>query len=252
MRIARTIITSFLVAGCLFCLCGTGYSQGTNLGTIRGTVTDPNGAVIPHASVQITDQATGISRDLITDNEGNYEANALKPGNYKVTVTASGFKTTVMDAVVKGSDVVRADFKTEIGAQSENVTVSGVEAGLIEKEQPVIAGTLNNRQLIEVPRDSRDIYEFLYLNPDITQETIGELTVLSKNFTDEYSGIANIRVETKRGGREYHGSLFYNNKNSALAAVRVQDKMRPQLSFPPQILQASQYPSLTLMRRVGI
>ncbi len=53
MRIARTIITSFLVSGCLFCLCGTDYSQGTNLGTIRGTVTDPNGAVIPHASVQI-------------------------------------------------------------------------------------------------------------------------------------------------------------------------------------------------------
>lgn len=266
MRIARTIIMDLLVAGCLIGVATTSFSQGTNLGTIRGTVTDPNGAVIPHASVQVTDQATGISRDLTTDNEGNYEANALKQGNYKVTVTASGFKTTVMDAVVKGSDVVRADFKTEIGAQSENVTVSGVEAGLIEKEQPVIAGTLNNRQLIEVPRDSRDIYEFLYLNPDITQgpngdgsfkfiggqsygasfsldsqrtnggifgeptasqpslETIGQLTVLSKNFTAEYSGIANIRVETKRGGREYHGSLFYNNKNSALAAVRVQDK----------------------------
>jgi hypothetical protein len=274
MRIARTIIMSLLVSGCLFCLASTGYSQGTNLGAIRGSVTDPNGAVIPNATVQVTDQATGISRDLTSDSEGNYEVAALKPGTYKVTVTASGFKTTVKEVVVKGSDTVRADVETEIGAPSETVSVSGAEAGLIERDQPVLAGSLNNRQLLEVPRDSRDIYQFLYLNPDITQgaggdgtfkfigaqsygaafsldgqrsnggifgeptssqpslETIGELTVLSKNFTAEYSGIANIRIETKRGTQDYHGSLFYNNKNSALAAWSVQDK-NAQASFLP-------------------
>ncbi|MFN2531365.1 MAG: TonB-dependent receptor domain-containing protein [Pyrinomonadaceae bacterium] len=266
MPILRSITISLLTIICALCVVPSDYAQGTNLGTIRGTVTDPNGAILPNASVEITDQATGISRNLTTDSEGNFEATALKPGTYKITVTASGFKTSVVDAVVKGSDVVRADVKTEVGAPTESVTVSGIEAGLIEKEQPVIAGTLNNRQLIDVPRDSRDIYEFLYLNPDITQgpngdgsfkfiggqsygasfsldsqrtnggifgeptasqpslETIGELTVLSKNFTAEYSGIANIRIDTKRGGKDFHGSLFYNNKNSALAAETVQDK----------------------------
>jgi hypothetical protein len=266
MRIVRTTITSFLPIAFLFCLCVSVFSQGTNLGTIRGTVTDVNGAVIANAAVQVTDQATGLSRDLTTNSQGNYEAAALKPGTYKVTVAAPGFKTSVIDAVVTGSDTVRADVKSEVGAQTQSVIILGGEAGIIEKEQPVISGTLNNRQLIEVPRDSRDIYEFLYLNPDITQgpggdgtfkfigaqsygaafsldgqrtnggifgeptqsqpslETIGELTVLSKNFTAEYSGIANIRVETKRGTKDYHGSLFYNNKNSALAAWSIQDK----------------------------
>ena len=175
MRITRTIIASVLVTGWLLCLGGTGYSQGTNLGTIRGSVTDPNGAVIPNAAVQITDQATALSRDLTTDNQGNYEAAALKPGNYKVTVTAAGFKTTVVDAVVAGSDVVRADVKTEIGAPSESVSVSA-EAGLIEKDQGVLSSTLNNRQLLEIPRDSREILEFLYLNPDITQGPGGDGT----------------------------------------------------------------------------
>jgi hypothetical protein len=274
MRIVRTIISSALTLGVLLCVSVTIYSQGTNLGTIRGTVTDPNGAVIPNAAVKVTDQTTGLSRDVTTDAEGNYEVAALKAGNYKITVAAPGFKTAEVDAVLKGSDVVRADVRTEVGAQSENVLITGAEAGVIEKEQPVIAGTLNNRQLIEIPRDSRDIYEFLYLNPDITQgpngdgsfkfiggqsygasfsldsqrtnggifgeptgsqpslETIGELVVLSKNFTAEYSGIANIRVETKRGGSAYHGSLFYNNKNDALAAWSVQDK-NAQSSFLP-------------------
>ncbi|HEY0380220.1 MAG TPA: carboxypeptidase-like regulatory domain-containing protein [Pyrinomonadaceae bacterium] len=262
----RTIIASLLVTFCLFCLASAGYSQGTNLGTIRGTVTDPNGDVIPGAAVQVTDQETGLSRDATTDSQGTYEAAALKPGSYKVTVTAAGFKTTVIDVIVNGTEVVAADVKTEIGAPSESVSITA-EAGLIQREQPVISGTLDNRQLLDVPRDSREIYEFLYLNPDITQgpggdgtfkfigaqsygatfsldgqrtnggifgeptssqpslETIGELTVLSKNFTAEYSGIANIRIETKRGGSEYHGSLFYNNKNSAVAARSIQDKI---------------------------
>src|ERR1044072_7594161 len=279
MKIVRTIKTSVLVAGFLMCFMAVAHAQGTNFGTLRRTVTDPAGAVIPNAAVKVTDQSTGLSRDLTTDGEGNFEVTALKAGTYKVTVTATGFKTTEVDAVIKGSDVVRADVRTEVGAQSENVLITGAEAGLIEKEQPVISQTINNRQLLEVPRDSRDIYEFLYLNPDITQgpngdgsfkyiggqsygasfsldsqrtnggifgeptgsqpslETIGELTVLSKNFTAEYSGIATIRVETKRGGAAYHGSLFYNNKNDALAAWTVQDKNAQAAFLPSADLQ---------------
>ncbi len=275
MRIIRTIITSLLVAGCLFCFCDTGYSQGTNLGTIRGTVTDPNGAALPNATVQVTDLETGIQRDLTTNSEGNYEAANLKPGNYKVTITASGFKTSVANVVLNGSDTVRADVKVEIGDANATVDVATTEAGLIQTESSMVLDTLTNRQLQEVPRDSRDIYQFLYLNPNITQsaegggfkfigsqsygaaftldgqrsngaifgdpsasqpslETIGELTVLSNNFSAEYAGIANVRVVTKRGGNEYHGSLFYNNKNSALAAWRIQDKIA-QAAFTPTL-----------------
>jgi hypothetical protein len=244
----------------------TALAQGTNLGTIRGTVTDANGDVIPNASVKITDKATGLSRDLTTNGQGNYEAAALKPGSYEVMVVATGFKKTIVETVLNGSETIRADIKAEVGTQNETVTVTGNDAGLIQRDQPVISGTLTNQQLQEVPRDSREILEFLYLNPDITQgpngdgsfkflgaqsygatfsldgqrtnggifgeptssqpslETVGELIVLSKNFTAEYSGVANIRIETKRGGSEYHGSLFYNNKNSALAARSIQEK----------------------------
>ena len=282
MRIVRTIIRSLLVTGCLFSVASLVLSQGTNFGTIRGTVTDPNGAIIPNAAVQVTDQATSLSRNVTTDSQGNYEVGAVKPGNYKVTVTAPGFKTTVTDVVVSGSDIVLANIKSEVGAPSESVSVTA-EAGLIERDQPVISASLNNRQIIELPRDSREIFEFLYLNPDITQgpngdgsfkflgaqsygatfsldgqrtnggifgeptssqpslETIGELTVLSKNFTAEYSGIANIRMETKRGGNAYHGSLFYNNKNSALAAWTTQDKIAQAQFFPTAAL--AKYPT---------
>jgi hypothetical protein len=250
----------------------TAFSQGTNLGTIRGTVVDQKGDAVPNASVKVTDLATNVSRDLTTSGIGDYEAAGLKPGNYRVTVTAPGFKTTAINAVLTGSDVVRADAKLEVGDASAIVSVTS-EAGLIETDTPTISGTINNRHLIELPRDSRDIYQFLYLNPNITQgeasgsfkyigaqsygaafsldgqrsnggifgeptasqpslEAIGELTVLSNNFTAEYAGIANIRVDTKRGQKDFHGSGFYNNKNSALAAWSLGDKI-DQANFVP-------------------
>ncbi len=293
MRIGRMMTASLMLVGIVFCFSTTSYAQGTNLGTIRGTITDINGAVLPNAAVRITDQATGISRDFTTNGEGNYEVAALKPGTYKVTVTANGFKTTSMDAVVAGSDTVRADLKMEVGAQTENVIVVGSEAGVIEKDQPVISTTLDNRQLTQVPRDSRDFFEFLYLNPDITQgpggdgtfkfigaqsygasfsldgqrtnggifgeptssqpslETIGELIVLSKNFSAEYSGIANIRIETRRGGASYHGSLFYNNKNSALAAWTTQDKIDKANFHPTPALSSFPTPYFNLNETGG-
>jgi hypothetical protein len=293
MRIGRITITGLMLVGIFIGFSRMGYAQGSNLGTIRGTITDANGAVVPNATVQVTDQSTGISRDLTTNGEGNYEAVALKPGTYKVSVSATGFKTTSMDAVVSGSDTVRADLKLEVGAQTENVIVVGGEAGVIEKDQPVISSTLDNRQLNEVPRDSREILEFLYLNPDITQgpggdgtfkfigaqsygasfsldgqrtnggifgeptssqpslETIGELIVLSKNFSAEYSGIANVRIETKRGGAEYHGSLFYNNKNSALAAWTTQDKIDKANFLPTAAIQSFPTPYFNLNETGG-
>src|SRR5690348_17510384 len=106
MRIVRTITSNALVLGVILCVSVTIYSQGTNTGTLRGTVTDPNGAVIPNAAVKITDQTTGLSRDLTTDSEGNYEATALKAGAYRITVSATGFKTAEVEAILKGSDVV--------------------------------------------------------------------------------------------------------------------------------------------------
>ncbi|HTG94173.1 MAG TPA: TonB-dependent receptor, partial [Pyrinomonadaceae bacterium] len=265
MRIVRTLSAALIVVGFLLCFGSVGYSQGTHLGAIRGTVVDEKGASVPDATVQITDLATNISQSFTTNGDGDYEAPNLKSGKYRVSITAPGFKTTVITAELAGSsDVVRADAKLEVGEASAMVDISA-DAGLIQTEAPTISGTINNRNLIQLPRDSRDIYQFLYLNPNITSsadgldfkfigaqsygaafsldgqrsnggifggatasqpslEAISELTVLSNNFTAEYAGIANIRIDTKRGEKNFHGSLFYNNKNSALSAWTIQDK----------------------------
>ena len=276
MKVNRSVFTYFLTCllTCFYMLyaSGTAFAQGTNLGAIRGTVTDKNGAAVPGAKAQVTDMETNLSREATTNKEGAYEVAGLKYGDYKVTVTAQGFKTaTINQVALRGGDTVRADVELQVGGTAETVEVTG--ASTINLETPTVSGQLTSRELTELPRDSRDIYSFLYLNPNITQgvgdgafkfigaqsygasfsldgqranggifgeptnsqpsfETIGELVVLSNNFTAEYAGVANIRVETKRGGKDYHGTAFYNNKNSALAAWSIGDK-RGQAQFTP-------------------
>ncbi len=271
-RIFRIKRRAILLALCLFGSVGLAWAQGTSLGTIRGTVTDSSGAVVPGAKVQLTDLTTDLKREAVSDQSGTYEIAALNSGAYKVTVSSQGFKTATLNQVIlRGGDTARADVEMQIGATSETVEITA--ATFINQETPTVSTQITSREILELPRDSRDIYSFLYLNPNITQgngdgsfkfigsqsygasfsldgqrtnggifgqptssqpsfETIGELVVLSNNFTAEYAGVANVRVETRRGGKDYHGSLFYNNKNSALAAWSIGDK-RGQSQFTP-------------------
>ncbi len=254
------------------------FAQGTDLGTIRGTVTDSSGAVVPNAQVEIMDTATNTSRKLTTNGHGDYQAAAMPSGHYKATVTAPGFSTAVINGIVlTGSDVASANAVLRAASNTTSVEVSS-DAPLIDTSDQTLSQTLSSTAIIDLPRDSRDIYSFLYINPNITQsnapgefkfigaqsygasfsvdgqrtnggmfgsvtasqpslEAVGDLNVMSNGFSAEYAGIANIRVTTKRGGADYHGSLFYNNKNSALSAWSLADKdtlanFAPTLSQP--------------------
>jgi Carboxypeptidase regulatory-like domain len=248
------------------------FAQGTDLGSIRGTVTDPDGATIPNAQVQITDQGTLKVYSYKTNDSGFYEAAALPAGRYNATIVAPGFNTNVIEGIVlNGSDTVSANASLHVST-STSVQVTS-EGGSINTENSTLSETLASKAALDLPRDSRDIYQFLYINPNITQgaepgdfkfiaaqsygasfsvdgqrssggldgtqsqsqpslESVGELNVLSNSFSAEYAGVANIRVNTKRGGAEFHGSLFYNNNNSALGAWTIADKQN-QANFSP-------------------
>ncbi len=258
-------------------------AQGTDLGTIRGTVTDSSGAQVPNATVDITDLSTQITRTVKSGGHGNFEAAALPSGRYKVGATAPGFGTTVVENVrLSGSDAANADLVLHASADTSVQVTS--DTSLINTEDSTLSQTITPTAIIELPRDTRDVYSFLYLNPNVTQsgtsgdfkflgaqsygasfsvdgqrsnggifgqqtqskpslESVGEFNVLSNGFSSEYAGIANIRVNTKRGGSDYHGSIFYNNKNSALAAWTIADKTAA-AGFAPSSFQ-THYPNPT-------
>jgi hypothetical protein len=130
-------------------LLGPVYGQ-SDRGSIRGTVTDPSGAVVPNAKVTITNVETNEKRETTTDDEGNYNAPELKAAVYRIQVEAAGFKTATIDAVQVGVQVVRnGDVKLEIGVGA-SVTVND-EPSILNTESPVQQRNVTEREVRELP-----------------------------------------------------------------------------------------------------
>src|SRR5215469_5049796 len=94
-------------------------------GRILGTITDSSGSVVVGARVTIQNTATGVARNLVTNEVGDYNAVAMKPGSYVVTAEFAGFKKTVSTPILLevGRDV-RVDLKMQAGATNETVEVT--------------------------------------------------------------------------------------------------------------------------------
>src|SRR5215208_838941 len=138
------------------------------LGTIRGTVVDPQGQVVPGAAVLIVDESTGVPRPIDTDAEGRYEAPNLKPGSYRVEVLTPNFKKFERTGVlVRAAGTALVDVTLEVGNVNETVIVSGEALNNITLESQAIARGLDEQQLHDLPRGSRDIQSFLLLNPNV-------------------------------------------------------------------------------------
>src|SRR5260370_16927251 len=99
------------------------WSQSTS--TIRGTVTDSSGAVVPNAKVTIHNQATSEERITQTDNSGNYVAPSLPVGTYRITAQAPGMQTAVAsNLVLEVARTVEHDFKLKVADVSQTIKIN--------------------------------------------------------------------------------------------------------------------------------
>jgi hypothetical protein len=126
-------------------------------GTIEGQVTDATGALMPGASVKVTNIGTNSTIGFITNDQGLYTAPNLPAATYRVVVSINGFKTATREPIeIRASVTVRADFTLDTGQVSESVTVTteapildvgttnnstGIEANLIEEMPLIVSGT---------------------------------------------------------------------------------------------------------------
>src|ERR1041384_6024628 len=135
----RLILSLFLTAGSM-------PAQAT-FGTIVGTVTDPAGAVVPNAAVQVTSQETGLVKSVVSDSFGNYEVTHLNPGLYSLTTQAPGFrKFEHRDVTLETLRSVRVNVRLEVGDAGAEVTVTA-GTPVVETESSGIARTKTERQM---------------------------------------------------------------------------------------------------------
>src|SRR5262249_12393909 len=148
--VLRLVFSLLLVVGLL-------HAQ-RDLGTITGTIIDPQGSAIPHAKVTITEDATGLTYTVETGDSGDYVRPALKPGTYTVTVEAQGFRRIAQkNIVVEGGDRVGVSLALSIGDVTQSIQVSA-EAPILQTESTALGATLNAQKLSEVPLGGQRIF----------------------------------------------------------------------------------------------
>src|SRR6266849_9588261 len=147
-------------------LCLPLFSQGSS-GRILGTVTDQSSGVISGATVIVTDTERGVTKTLITNEAGEYNAPTLQPGTYKVRVEAKGFKAIErQNVVLEVGKEIRVDLSVQPGDQVQTVTVTE-SIPLVETTNATLGGTLNNADIQDMPLNGRNYQNLLALRPGV-------------------------------------------------------------------------------------
>jgi hypothetical protein len=158
-RIASLLLAALLTSTIAFAQLETA--------SIVGTVLDSSGAIVPQATVVVQNQDTAATTNLTTDSNGTYVAPVLRIGTYRITVTAPGFKTKIVENVtLRVSDRVKVDVTLETGVVTEKITVSG-EAPIVETASTTLGGVVSTQQVSELPLNGRSLTQLLVVVPGV-------------------------------------------------------------------------------------
>ncbi len=181
------------VGGLLFLYCATTHAQFTE-GALVGTVTDPSGAVVAGATVQVTNVQTAIMTEVKTNAGGFYRALHLQFGTYRVTITAAGFRKTVLEGItVNVNNTTRADAQLQTGQVRETVEVTEVPT-LVDTEEARLVGTVNSEEVQNLPLNGRQVYQLVSLEPGVTATNapvISNVPSPTSSVTFDFGYIAN-------------------------------------------------------------
>jgi hypothetical protein len=199
-----------LILGFLPALAQVDYSTAT----LKGTVYDPQGAVIAKASVTVTNSQTGFTKTVNVRSDGTYSIPVLQPGDYKISIQAAGFEKEVVQSFTLAVGTVSVyDAHLKVGAASETVEVKGDSAPVIQTTQTQQADYINLVAEQNIPSVGRDYSETIQLLPGVTnaaaihssgaQRNIGAFAV--NNFTTA-GGNGRGGLVTIDGGENDYGS----------------------------------------------
>jgi hypothetical protein len=146
----------FLILPMLFVLaCVGAFAQADS--AVTGIVTDQTGALVPGASITLSDPATGVSKSTVSDSTGLYDIAGLNAANYNLKVTAKGFQGYEQKGVVVDiSRTFRVDIKLTIGAETQTVTVEA-DALAVQGDSNVVSTLINEQQITELATNGRNV-----------------------------------------------------------------------------------------------
>ena len=142
-------------------------ASAQSAGSLRGTVADKTGAVVPGASVTLTNEATKFTRTGVSDAKGQYVFASVDPGNYTLRVELSGFKANSITGVrISTNDTASVDVGLEVGAQTETVNVTASRE-MIQKQTGAREGLITPEQIENISIIGRNPLELLRTLPGV-------------------------------------------------------------------------------------
>jgi outer membrane receptor protein involved in Fe transport len=224
MKLLKSVILSFTLAGA-----GLAQTQAIN-GSIRGRVTDPGGASVPQAKVDVLNSATGFTRTTETSGEGYFVAPNLPLGSYALTVQKSGFETQRHTGIVldAGTEAV-IDVQLKIGAVSTTVEVTG-GAPVLEPTRASTGRTIDLAEIDNLPLTSRNPYNFVIFQPGLSGHPNAELGIPRTLNTN---GLLD-RVNYQLDGMVDTESDRYGLRLFAISDIYVREVQTVSNSFAPE------------------
>jgi Carboxypeptidase regulatory-like domain/TonB dependent receptor len=161
-NLQRWVLPLLLILGSGAC-----FGQSTNAGDIRGSVTDPSGALIPDVTVTVMNVDTGVSKDLTTNQSGLYDTDSIVAGRYTVSFKKDGFEKLVRGPVTVQVGFTTVNGELKVGASTQSVTVEA-DVPLLQTETSEQSTTFEARSMDALPQVTQDWENFTILLPGAT------------------------------------------------------------------------------------
>ena len=147
----------------------------TTTATLSGVVADPNGALVPKASVDLASSEKGIARTFTTDEGGRYSFNQLPPGAYSLTVKAKGFEKYQQQGIVLNpAETATQNVALTVGAETVSVTVTS-DVSQLNTDNANVAADIDAKQIVELPLNVRNVYGLATLNSSVQNTSEGQM-----------------------------------------------------------------------------
>lgn len=143
------------LACALLLLASVAWAQSSTT-SIRGTVADANGAVIPKAEVVLSNPATGFSRTVATDAQGIYQIVQLQPGTYVLQISAPGFAISKQNVQLLVDSPATVNIALSVQSASTTVEVAGGEVPMVNTQDATLGNAFSNSQVLSLPFEGRD------------------------------------------------------------------------------------------------
>ncbi len=157
-----------LVLGLWLCFLPVVPAFGQAVSELNGTAIDASGAVLPGVTVTLTEETTGLTRAVVSNDRGRFVAIAVTPGLYTIKAELAGFQTQARSGVtIAVGQAVTINFALPIGTLTDQVTVTG-EAPLIEPTQTQIGTNMSQKDIEALPMQGREQFALMQLVPGLT------------------------------------------------------------------------------------